>query len=66
LGTVVEPDFQKIVEAIVENKQFSWTKEIDVRSRENLEEFESGLEIKKLGEIKTEESKKSKEKQKAE
>lgn len=65
LGTVIEPDFEKIVEAVVENKQFAWTKELDVRTRENLQEFESGLEIKKFGDVEKQETKKAKEKQKA-
>jgi hypothetical protein len=39
LGPIVEPDFKKIIEAVVENKQFSWTKKTEAMNAE----FEDSL-----------------------
>lgn len=43
LGEIVEPDFKKIIEAIVENKQFSWTKKLEQGKADNAGQFEDSL-----------------------
>ena len=43
LGEIIEPDFQKIVDAIVENKQFAWTKKIEKKIEKSKDDFEKDL-----------------------
>lgn len=44
LGDIVEPDFTNIVKAVVENKQFAWTKKIDKEVQNSKEKFINELE----------------------
>lgn len=43
LGEIIEPDFKKIIEAVVENKQFVWTKKLKQQTEREKERFELGL-----------------------
>jgi hypothetical protein len=43
LAEIVEPDFSKIIDAVVENKQFVWTKKLENNIEKSNEEFEKDL-----------------------
>ena len=40
------PHFQKIYDAVIQNKQFVWTRESNIKEATLQKEFEKGMEVK--------------------